>query len=184
MMSKVADETMGDSRIETRYERDRYLTMLFDQNFVALRKLAFALVGEAGAAEDIAQDAFVRLYASWRRLDRIDHAPSFLRRIVVNECRSRARRAAVRERLDPLLKQPTSVDQPDVAERMDIWSALSSLPPRQRMCMVLRYLEDLSDGDIADLLGCSVGTVKSQLHKARRKLGPLLSDEGSEVADG
>lgn len=178
MMSMVADETVGESQTESRYERDGYLTMLFDQNFVSLRKLAFALVGEAGAAEDIAQDAFVRLYASWRRLDRIDHAPSFLRRIVVNECRSRARRAAVRERLDPLLRPPTSVEQPDVAGHLDVWSALSSLPPRQRMCVVLRYLEDLSDSDIADLLGCSVGTVKSQLHKARHKLGPLLSDEG------
>lgn len=178
MMSMVADQTAGESQTETRYERDRYLTMLFDQHFVALRKLAFALVGEAGAAEDIAQDAFVRLYASWRRLDHIDHAPSFLRRIVVNECRSRARRAAVRERLDPLLKQRTSVDQPDVARRVDVWSALSSLPPRQRMCVVLRYLEDLSHGEVADLLGCSVGTVKSQLHKARHKLGPLLSEEG------
>lgn len=178
MMSMVADETAGESQAETRYERDRYLTMLFDQNFVALRKLAFALVGEAGAAEDIAQDAFVRLYASLRRLDRLDHAPSFLRRIVINECRSRARRAAVRERLDPMLGQPASVDEPDVARRLDIWSALSSLPSRQRMCVVLRYLEDLSDSDIADLLGCSIGTVKSQLHKARHKLGPLLSEEG------
>lgn len=177
-MSMVADETAGESQAETRYERDRYLTMLFDQNFVGLRKLAYALVGDAGAAEDIAQDAFVRLYASWRRLDRLDHAPSFLRRIVVNDCRSRARRSAVRERFEPLLKPQTSVDQPDVASRIDIWIALSSLPPRQRMCVVLRYLEDLSDSDIADLLGCSIGTVKSQLHKARHKLGPLLSDEG------
>jgi len=174
----VADETAGDSHTETRYERDSYLVALFDENFTALRKFAFALVGDAAAAEDIAQDAFVRLYASWRRLDRIDHPPSFLRRIVINQCRSRARRSAVRERLDPLLRPSSSVHEPDVALRVDIWAALGSLPPRQRMVVVLRYLEDRSDADIADLLGCSIGTVKSQLHKARQKLGPLLSDEG------
>lgn len=142
-----------------------------------MRRLAFAMVGDASTAEEIVQEAFVRLYASWRRLDRIEHLPSFLRRIVVNLCRSRARRIAVRERLDPLLRGPSSTEQPDVALHIDIWSALESLPPRQRACVVLRYLEDLSEADVADLLGCSLGTVKSQLHKARRRIEPLLRDE-------
>lgn len=174
----MVGETSGEFQADSGYDRAEYLTSLFDENFVQLRKLAFALVGDADAAEDIVQEAFVRLYASWRRLDRIDHAPSFLRRIVVNQCHSRGRRFAVRERLDPLLRPPSTVDQPDVALHLDVWEALRSLPPRQRMCVVLRYLEDLSDADIADLMGCSIGTVKSQLHKARRALGPLLRDEG------
>ena len=177
-MTTVADDASKEARVEAGYDRADYLTKLFDDNYVQLRRLAFALVGDAGAAEDIAQDAFVRLYASWRRLDRIDHAPSFLRRIVVNQCRSRGRRFAVRERLEPLLRGPSSVEQPDVALQLDVWAALAALPPRQRMCVVLRYLEDLTEADIAELMGCSIGTVKSQLHKARRLLGPLLRDEG------
>lgn len=177
-MTMVADDTSDGARVEGNYDRAGYLSKLFDENYIALRRLAFALVGDAAAAEDIAQDAFVRLYASWRRLDRLDHPPSFLRRIVVNECRSRARRHAVRERFDPLLRPPHSVEQPDVALHLDVWAALAALPPRQRMCVVLRYLEDLAHHDIAELMGCSVGTVKSQLHKARRVLGPLLQDEG------
>lgn len=172
----AAEDTSSEFTSERRYDRAEYTARLFDENFVSLRRLAFALVGDATVAEDIAQEAFVRLYASWRRLDRIDHAPTFLRRIVVNLCRSRSRRFAVRQRIDPLLRGPSSVDQPDVALRLDVWTALRSLPPRQRACAVLRYLEDLTDPEIGELLGCSVGTVKSQLHKARQKLGPLLRE--------
>jgi RNA polymerase sigma-70 factor (sigma-E family) len=177
MMDMAAEDTPADLAEEEGYDRAAFAARLFDENFVPLRRLAFALVGEATAAEEIAQEAFVRLYASWRRLDRIDHAPSFLRRIVVNLCRSKGRRAAVSQRLDPLLRGASSVEQPDVALRVDVWSALESLPSRQRACVVLRYLEDLTEPEIAELLGCSTGTVKSQLHKGRAKLGPLLSDD-------
>ena len=142
------------------YDRASYAARLFDENFASLRRMAFALVGEAPAAEEIAQEAFVRLYASWRRLDRIEHAPTFLRRIVLNLCRSRGRRIAVGRRLDPLLRGPSSVEQPDVALRLDVWTALRSLPPRQRACVVLHYLEDLPEREVGELLGCSPGTVK------------------------
>lgn len=173
----AARDTSAKARPETRYDRAEFIGRLFDENFASLRRLAFALVGEATSAEEIAQEAFVRLYASWRRLDQIDHAPSFLRQIVVNLCRSRGRRLALQQRVDPLLRTPLSVEQPDVALQLDVWVALESLPQRQRACVVLRYLEDLTEPEIAELLGCSTGTVKSQLHKARAKLGPLLRGE-------
>jgi RNA polymerase sigma-70 factor (sigma-E family) len=180
MNDMAAGDTSTRGRSEAPYDRAEYIGRLYDDHFASLRRLAFALVGEAGPAEEIAQEAFVRLYASWRRLDRLEHAPSFLRKIVVNLCRSRGRRIAVVRRAEPLLRVPTSVEQPDVALRMDVWAALSSLPPRQRACAVLRYLEDLPEGEIAELLGCSIGTVKSQLHRAREKLGPLLREGGRE----
>ena len=172
----AAEETPSDIAAGTDYDRAAHIGKLYDDNFTSLRRLAFALIGEATAAEEIAQEAFVRLYASWRRLDRLDHAPTFLRRIVLNLCRSRGRRLAVSRRLDPMLRGPSSVEQPDVALRLDVWSALESLPARQRACAVLRYLEDLTEPEIGELLGCSTGTVKSQLHKAREKLGPLLRE--------
>jgi RNA polymerase sigma-70 factor (sigma-E family) len=189
MMDMAARDTSAEGRSETQgtretqggrethYDRAEYIGRLYDDNFSSLRRLAFALVGEAAIAEEIAQEAFVRLYASWRRLDRLEHAPSFLRRIVVNLCRSRGRRIAVGQRLDPLVRGPSSVEPPDVALRLDIWTALGSLPHGQRTCMVLRYLEDLPEAEIAELLGCSIGTVKSQLYRARQKLGPLLREE-------
>ena len=173
----AAKDTPSAVSAETPYNRAEYIGRLFDENFTSLRRLAFALVGEATAAEEIAQEAFVRLYASWRRLDQIDHAPSFLRRIVVNLCRSRGRRLAVRARVDPLLSGPSTVEQPDVALQLDVWAAIELLPQRQRACVVLRYLEDMTEAEVAELLGCSTGTVKSQLHKARAKLGTSLRVE-------
>lgn len=156
------------------YERAAVLSELFDQNFAALRRLAFALLGDASAADEVAQDAFVRLYASWRRLDDLDHPPSYLRKIVLNLCRSRGRRAALQKRSQPLLRQEETMRDPDVALRLDVWKALEALPHRQRACVVLRYLEDLSEADVARLLDCSIGTVKSQLHRARANLEAVL----------
>ena len=152
------------------YDRAAVLGELFDQNFAAMRRLAFALLGDASAADEVAQDAFVRLYASWRRLDDIDHPPSYLRKIVLNLCRTRGRRAALVRRSQPLLRADDVARDPDVALRLDVWSALGKLPQRQRACVVLRYLEDLSEAEVARLLDCSIGTVKSQLHRARARL--------------
>jgi RNA polymerase sigma factor (sigma-70 family) len=120
----------------------------------------------------------VRLYASWRRLDELEHPPSYLRKIVLNLCRSRGRRASLQRRSQPLLRQDEVARDPDVALRLDVWSALEKLPHRQRACVVLRYLEDLSEADVAQLLECSIGTVKSQLHKARAKLQSTLAGMG------
>lgn len=161
---------------EQRYDRRAHVALLFHKNYASLHRLAFALLGDASAADEVTQEAFVRLYASWRRLDQLEHPPSYLRRIVVNLCRSRGRRSAVSQRLDPLLRRDSDVVQPDVALRLDIWKALRRLPARQRSCAVLRYLDDLTEREIAEILDCSVGTVKSQLHKARAKLQASLRE--------
>ena len=159
------------------YDRAAVLSELFDQNFAGLRRLAFALLGDASAADEVAQDAFVRLYASWRRLDDLDHPSSYLRKIVVNLCRTRGRRAALHRRTQPLLRQDEATRDPDVALRLDVWRALEKLPHRQRACVVLKYLEDLPEAEVARLLDCSIGTVKSQLHRARANLGAVLDEK-------
>lgn len=163
------------------YDRAAVLSDLFDRHFAALRRLAFALLGDASAADEVAQDAFVRLYASWRRLDDLEHPASYLRRIVVNLCRSRGRRAALHRRKEPLLTQDEITREPDVALRLDVWTALGKLPHRQRACVVLRYLEDLSEAEVARLLDCSIGTVKSQLHRARANLEKSLGTKTGVV---
>jgi RNA polymerase sigma-70 factor (sigma-E family) len=160
--------------VPARYDRGAVLSELFDRNFGSLRRLAFALLGDASAADEVAQDAFVRLYASWRRLDELDHPPSYLRKIVLNLCRSRARRARLQRDREPLLREDATAADPDLALRLDVWKALEGLPHRQRACVVLKYIEDLTEADVAQLLDCSVGTVKSQLHKARAKLETTL----------
>lgn len=163
------------------YDRAAVLSDLFDQNFPSLRRLAFALLGDASAADEVAQDAFVRLYSTWRRLDDIDHPPTYLRRIVLNLCRTRGRRAALHRRTQPLLRAEETTRDPDVALRLDVWSALERLPHRQRACVVLRYIEDLPEAEVARLLDCSIGTVKSQLHRAKAKLEATLATSRGET---
>jgi RNA polymerase sigma-70 factor (sigma-E family) len=162
-------------RETVRYDRAAVLSELFDAHFTSLRRLAFALLGDASAADEVAQDAFVQLYATWRRLDELEHPPSYLRKIVLNLCRTRGRRARLQRSKEPLLREDTTAVDPDVALRLDVWRALEKLPHRQRACVVLKYLEDLTEADVAHLLDCSVGTVKSQLHKARAKLEASLA---------
>lgn len=173
-------ERAGAAAATPPYDRAAALSDLFDQNFTSLRRLAFALLGDASAADEVAQDAFVRLYASWRRLDDLDHPPTYLRRIVVNLCRTRGRRALLQRRREPLLRSETEARDPDVALRLDVWKALETLPHRQRACVVLKYLEDLTESEVAHLLDCSVGTVKSQLHRARARLGAVLGEDAGE----
>lgn len=179
-IAAASGERGETARAAARPDRAAVLSELFDQKFSSLRRLAFALLGDASAADEVAQDAFVRLYASWRRLDELDHPPTYLRKIVLNLCRTRGRRAALQRRSQPLLGRADVARDPDVALRLDVWKAIERLPQRQRACVVLRYLEDLPEADVAQLLECSVGTVKSQLHKARAKLEAALGSSMGE----
>jgi RNA polymerase sigma-70 factor (sigma-E family) len=143
-----------------------------------LVRLAFGLTGDRWAAEDIAQTALARAYVTWRRVSRADDPDAYLRRILVNASHRRFRRRRVAEQTgDP---PETSVDGPAdlVGERAALLAALRPLPPRQRAVIVLRYWEDLTDAQIAATLGCSPGTVRSQLSRALAKLreSPVLGE--------
>jgi RNA polymerase sigma-70 factor (sigma-E family) len=134
----------------------------------ALLRYAHLLTGDPHQAEDIVQTALARTLASWPRIRRKDNPESYVRqaitRLVIN-----SRRSAWRERLtDSPPEPPPNVDYPE--ERWVMWSALATLPPKQRAVVVLRYYEDLSEAQIAEALNCSPGTVKSQASKALAKL--------------
>ena len=141
-----------------------------------LVRLAFGLTGDRWAAEDIAQVTLARAYVAWRRVRRADDPDAYLRRILVNASNRRFRRRRVAEQSgDP---PETAVEGPAdlVGERVALLAALRQLPPRQRAVVVLRYWEDLTDAQIAAALGCSPGTVRSQLSRALAKLreSPVL----------
>jgi RNA polymerase sigma factor (sigma-70 family) len=100
-----------------------------------------------------------------------DEVGPYLRRVAINVWRSHLRRLAVEIRARALEGGGEARDAPDVEQRDDaLWQAVCGLPDRQRACVVLRYYEDLSERDIAELLGCSVGTVKSHTSRALAKL--------------
>ena len=136
----------------------------------AMVRLGYALTGDAGHAEDLAQAAFARAYASWGRVRRAGDPDAYVRRIVINANRSRFRRRRVTEELradlgdSPALHQPGPGDSGP--EHGDLLAALDRLGPRQRAVIVLRYWLDLSEAETAAALHCSVGTVKSQASRA------------------
>lgn len=132
--------------------------------------LAFATTQSIEAAEEIAQDAFVQLYRNW---DRVTEHRAWLRRAVMSLSTSWVRRT-VRARTVGILPPPHQVG-PDISA--EVWSVLAALPARQRAAVVLRYVDDLSERDIAAALKCRPGTVKSMLSRARDVLRKELSDD-------
>lgn len=135
----------------------------------ALLRLAYLLTGEAHAAEDLVQDALIRAHRRWDRVAHAGNPDAYLRRIVVNEHLSWRRRRASRELAvapGDLAADVTADGQESLADRDLVWRLLHRLPARQRAVLVLRYYEDLPDEEIAGLLGCARGTVRSLAARA------------------
>jgi RNA polymerase sigma-70 factor (sigma-E family) len=136
-----------------------------------LVRLGYALTGDLQLAEDLAQTAFARAYASWGRVRTADNPDAYLRRIVVNANRNRFRRLRVGEVLTATLPDIVAGDNSDQrGDRAALAAALMQLPYGQRAAVVLRYWLDLSETETAAILGCSVGNVKSQASRALAKL--------------
>lgn len=135
----------------------------------ALLHEAFLLVGDFHAAEDLVQTALTKAYVAWRRVKASDSPDAYVRRILINTNVSRLRRRRVSEVLTGL--PPESVGQsPDHAERLDLVRALIALPKRQRAAVVLRFWADLPEAEVAQIMGCSVGNVRSQAFRGLEKL--------------
>lgn len=138
-----------------------------------LVRLSFALCGDRGAAEDAAQTALERVYLRWGKLD--DPLP-YARRIAVNCTRDRWRRLGRREQVGDVTEGPGTEAYGAVEDREQIVHLMRTLPHGQRSVLVLRYLLDLTEQDTAEVLGLSLGTVKSQASKGLARLRLDLSD--------
>ncbi|WP_189187356.1 SigE family RNA polymerase sigma factor [Streptomyces albiflavescens] len=138
-----------------------------------LVRTAHMLTGDFHEAEDLVQTTLAKVYARWRRIPR-DDIDFYVRRSLVNNNLSRVRKRRVAHLLMPFLPERVHQREPGHAEAVEqraaLGQALASLSARQRAVMVLRYWEDLGEPEIAQLLGCSVGTVKTH---ARRGLEAL-----------
>jgi RNA polymerase sigma-70 factor (sigma-E family) len=142
-------------------------------------RLAYLLTGERDLAEDAVADAFVKVYRRWRT-GRIDHPRAYIRRAVVNEVNSRFRRLAL-ERREAAKRRgddrgARSADD-QLADRDQVFAALQALPERQRVAVVLRYYQDLSEADTAAAMGVSVGTVKSSVSRGLVRMRELIGEE-------
>lgn len=155
--------------------RDEALEALFQEQYPKVVRLAYLLTSDAGVAEELAQEAFVRTWRAWGRIRNPQVAPAYLRKAVVNLARSSLRRRLLEARHRSARADDGREHDPGL--RLDVLDALRHLPPRQRACVTLRYYEDLSEQETARTLGVSVGTVKSTTHKALRRLETLLGGE-------
>lgn len=142
-----------------------------------LLRTAYLLTRDHALAEDLLQTALTRSWSRWRRIGG-DPEP-YVRRVLVNTYATWWRRRWNGERPTEVLPDVAAHDPYEAhAERRDLWTALGRLPRRQRAAVVLRYYEGLTEVETAAVLGCSVGTVKSQTSRALAKLrvDPVLAD--------
>jgi RNA polymerase sigma-70 factor (sigma-E family) len=158
---------------------DRQFPEFFTSQYGRLRRLGFLLTGDWAQAEDLAQEALVRVYWRWSLVRRQAHPEAYARKVLVNRHRSLLRRL----RLEARHAHQTRAEAPGLARREDllaVQAAIRRLPARQRAVLVLRYHEDLTERDVARLLRIPVGTVKSSANRAltrlRRDLRVPLAD--------
>ncbi|ACU69711.1 RNA polymerase, sigma-24 subunit, ECF subfamily [Catenulispora acidiphila DSM 44928] len=186
----VAGAAVGDAVVGGGVHADADVDAEF-QAYMAARwpvlvRTAFLLTGDRFLAEDLAQTALTRVYASWRRVRRADDVDAYVRRVLVNANSGRFRKRRVVEHLVavPLDGRGHAPHEP-LAQRSALMAALAELPARQRAVVVLRYWEDLPEKEVAAVLGCSTGTVKSQASKALARLrnSAVLVDHDSVLAE-
>ncbi len=171
----AADARLTAAPIE--WDADRAVTTIYSEHYRSLVRLAVFLVRDTSTAEEVVQDSFVAMHGAWRRLRDTDKALSYLRQSVVNRSRSVIRHRVVVDKNTP--KPPPDMPSAEhgaiaLLERSAVVSALRSLPERQREALVLRYYGDLSEAQIASVMGISRGAVKSHTARAMTALRSVL----------
>ena len=145
-------------------------------------RAACLLTGDRHQAEDLVQSALIRVWPHWARISAKGDPDAYVRKVIFHQFASQVRRRRWSELAAGLLpgaagERPDDEAEPDATGRIDarleLREILATLGPRQRAVLVLRYYLDLSEADAAEVLGCSVGTVKSQASKALARLRPL-----------
>jgi len=145
---------------------------------VGLIRLAYLMLGDRAAAEDVVQDAFFGLFRRWDRLADPGGALAYVRSSVLNGCRTALRRRALGHRIT-MYQPPSGSAEAAVLsreEREEVMRAVRRLPDRQREALVLRFYLDLPDPEIARVMGIRPGTVRSATHRALKALGHLLEN--------
>lgn len=149
----------------------------------SLMRTAYLLTGDAHQAEDLLQSVLLKVLGRWSRLARVERPEAYARKALLNQYIS-WRRRRVRIELptaDPPDRPYSSEDSTIV--RLVMRRALMRLPPRQRAVIVMRYYEDRTERETAELLNCSIGTVKSQAHYALARLRELAPELAPKLAD-
>jgi RNA polymerase sigma-70 factor (sigma-E family) len=168
--------TIGAASESTRARR---LGELYAQHGPGAARLAYLLTGDKTTAEDLVNEAFVRVFGRFRDMRDPGSFESYLRRTIVNLTNSHFRRLRTeRDYLRRRRVEPPPPSMPDLESRDEMWRLLQRLPQRQRAAIVLRFYDDLTEAATAEVLGCPVGTVKSFVS---RGLARLRSEVASDA---
>lgn len=137
----------------------------------ALFRTAYLMVGDRQHAQDLLQEALTKTYVAWPRLRDVSKAEAYARRTVVTTAISWKRRRSWHERpLEVLPDRGAAASSSGADVRRWVWEQVLELPPRQRAALVLRYYEDLTEAQTAEVMGCAVGTVKSAVSQGLTRL--------------
>ncbi|GAA1705938.1 SigE family RNA polymerase sigma factor [Kribbella sp. NPDC056951] len=148
------------------------------QRGAALLRFAYLVTRDHSRAEEAVQDALISAYPRWKRISRDGDPEAYVRRSIVNADISRWRKFFRRETVSEEAVVGSAPDHAVAHADADaIWALCATLPTKQRAAVVLRYYEDLPDGDIAVILDCSPATVRSQIHRALATLRATVSEE-------
>jgi len=154
---------------------------LYRDEFRGIARLAYLLCGNTEQADDLAHDAFVRLYEQWDRVADPAKRVAYLRAIVVNLAHSAHRRAATARRHahTPVLVEggaTTSAEDEAMqrSSRPDVMAAMATLPDRQRSAIVLRHWLHMTESEIAEAMDCSIGSVRTHVARAHQTLAQRL----------
>ena len=161
----------GSERVE--YE------WVFRSTYPSVLRTTFLVLHDRGRAEEVTQDAFLRLYERWRGVSPIEHPEAWVRRVAVRAAVRSAKQTRLRTAVSPDDEQPWWDELPDV----DLARAVASLAPQQRAAVALFYLDDLSVEDVSHHLGVSTSTVKQHLFRARHRLAAMLTETAEVSSD-
>jgi RNA polymerase sigma-70 factor (sigma-E family) len=162
---------------DRRRERDDEFAAYMAARQPSLLRTAYLLTGDRHTAEDLVQTAFAKLYLSWDKVQRRELVDGYVRRILVNEHTSLWRRPWKRREVSSdALPDAGGHDRTDDGEAAAVWRFVQTLPRKQRAVIVLRYYEDLTEAETAEVLGISVGTVKSQASRAIAAMRSRVGD--------
>ncbi len=162
---------------------DDEFTEMVHASWASLFRTALLLVGDRGLAEDLVQTALAKTYAAWRSVRDPEQAHAYARRVLVNTATEWYRKKSWRNEI-PAAVLPEAAYHPDHTTHPLVMDALQLLAPRQRAVIVLRYYEDQSVAQVAEALGRSEGTVKSQTYDALERLRGHLGDAVISQRDG
>jgi RNA polymerase sigma-70 factor (sigma-E family) len=156
----------------------------YRDEYHAIFAVVLLLTGDRGGAEDVVQESFTAAYLRWGSVGRYERPGAWVRRVALNRAisglrRRRSERRALERAGSRLTLEDPRVDAPDDA----LWMAVRRLPARQAQVVALVYVEDRSVADVAEILGCRVGSVKQHLARARARLAEVLGDEVDEGED-